>query len=586
MKTTPRSRQNGSAALLEPRLGRAAKPTTSHDTERLLEELRHVAEQQSQGQTDARVAGDHFSDADREIALTVNGILDSQMDVRRRVMVCVKSLAEGDFDAPLEQVAGQKHLINDALDQLRGNLKAFLAELTHMSDEHTKGDIDVAMPCDKFGGNFRAMAQSANDMVAGHISVKKKAMACVAEFAKGNFDAPLERFPGKKAFINENIEGLRANVKSFIAEMQRMSDEHIKGDIDVAIPCDKFAGDYRAMAQGVNDMVGGHISVKKKAMACIAEFAKGNFDAPLERFPGKKAFINENIEALRANVKSFIAEMIRMSDEHNKGDIDVAIPCDKFAGDYRVMAQGVNDMVGGHISVKKKAMACIAEFAKGNFDAPLERFPGKKVFINENIEGLRANVKSFIAEMTRMSDEHNKGDIDVQIPTGKFNGDFRTMAEGVNDMVGGHISVKKKAMACVAEFGRGNFDAPLERFPGKKVFINDTIEQVRVHLKNLMADTDLLIGSATEGKLDFRADASRHQGDFGKIVQGIDRTLDAVIEPVKEASVILSKIAAGDLAARVQGQYRGDHARIKDDINKMASNLQETSAPSARTPRR
>jgi len=496
MKTTPRSRQNGSAALLEPRLGRAAKPTTSHDTERLLEELRHVAEQQSQGQTDARVAGDHFSDADREIALTVNGILDSQMDVRRRVMVCVKSLAEGDFDAPLEQVAGQKHLINDALDQLRGNLKAFLAELTHMSDEHTKGDIDVAMPCDKFGGNFRAMAQSANDMVAGHISVKKKAMACVAEFAKGNFDAPLERFPGKKAFINENIEGLRANVKSFIAEMQRMSDEHIKGDIDVAIPCDKFAGDYRAMAQGVNDMV------------------------------------------------------------------------------------------GGHISVKKKAMACIAEFAKGNFDAPLERFPGKKVFINENIEGLRANVKSFIAEMTRMSDEHNKGDIDVQIPTGKFNGDFRTMAEGVNDMVGGHISVKKKAMACVAEFGRGNFDAPLERFPGKKVFINDTIEQVRVHLKNLMADTDLLIGSATEGKLDFRADASRHQGDFGKIVQGIDRTLDAVIEPVKEASVILSKIAAGDLAARVQGQYRGDHARIKDDINKMASNLQETSAPSARTPRR
>jgi methyl-accepting chemotaxis protein len=143
-------------------------------------------------------------------------------------------------------------------------------------------------------------------------------------------------------------------------------------------------------------------------------------------------------------------------------------------------------------------------------------------------------------------------------------------------MVLGHIEVKKKAMACVAEFGRGNFDAPLERFPGKKAFINDTIEQVRVHLKNLIADTDLLIGSAAEGKLDFRADSSRHMGDFGKIVQGINRTLDAVVEPVKEASLILAKIAAGDLAARVQGQYRGDHARIKDDLNKMASNLQES----------
>jgi methyl-accepting chemotaxis protein len=268
--------------------------------------------------------------------------------------------------------------------------------------------------------------------------------------------------------------------------------------------------------------------------------------------------------------------MHRMSTEHNQGDIDVVIPCDKFGGDFRAMAQGVNDMVAGHISVKKKAMACVAEFAKGNFSAPLERFPGKKVFINDNLEQLRQNLQSFIVEMNRMSDEHTKGDIDVQIPSAKFMGDFRTMADGVNHMVAGHIEVKKKAMACVAEFGRGNFDAPLERFPGKKAFINDTIEQVRVHLKNLIGDIDMLIGSAADGKLDYRADASRHLGDFGKIVHGVNRTLDAVIEPVKEASVVLSKIAGGDLAARVEGQYRGDHARIKDDLNKMASNLQES----------
>src|SRR5208283_637999 len=272
--------------------------------------------------------------------------------------------------------------------------------------------------------------------------------------------------------------------RSLVEETRRMSDEHQKGDIDVRVPAGKFAGSFRALLKGVNEMVEGHISVKKKAMACVAEFAKGNFDAPLERFPGKKAFINDNLEELRGNIKSFIVEMHRMSTEHNLGDIDVTIPSDKFAGDFRAMAQGVNDMVAGHISVKKKAMACVAEFAKGNFNAPLERFPGKKAFINDNLEQLRQNLQSFIVEMNRMSDEHTKGDIDVQIPTAKFLGDFRTMAEGVNHMVSGHIDVKKKAMACVAEFGRGNFDAPLERFPGKKAFINDTIEQVRVHLKN------------------------------------------------------------------------------------------------------
>src|SRR5581483_8103016 len=110
----------------------------------------------------------------------------------------------------------------------------------------------------------------------------------------------------------------------FIAEMNRMSAEHIKGDIDVLIPLDRFEGAYRSMAGGVNEMVGGHIDVKKKAMACVDQFARGNFEAPLERFPGKKAFINETIERLRANLSKFIEEMTRMSEEHTKGDIDVA----------------------------------------------------------------------------------------------------------------------------------------------------------------------------------------------------------------------------------------------------------------------
>jgi len=33
-----------------------------------------------------------------------------------------------------------------------------------------------------------------------------------------------------------------------------------------------------------------------KVMACLSEFAKGNFDAPIEQFSGKKAFINQTIE--------------------------------------------------------------------------------------------------------------------------------------------------------------------------------------------------------------------------------------------------------------------------------------------------
>ena len=149
------------------------------------------------------------------------------------------------------------------------------------------------------------------------------------------------------------------------------------------------------------------------------------------------------------------------------------------------------------------------------------------------------------------------------------------MAAGVNEMVGGHISVKKKAMACIAEFGKGNFEAPLEKFPGKKAFINDTIEQVRTHLKALIADANLLVQAAVEGKLSTRADASKHGGDFRKIVEGVNATLDAVVGPLQDVAPVLDKLAGGDLTSQVVTEYAGDFGRLRIAVNTLAKQVRE-----------
>ena len=152
-----------------------------------------------------------------------------------------------------------------------------------------------------------------------------------------------------------------------------------------------------------------------------------------------------------------------------------------------------------------------------------------KVSLNECIDA----ISGLIGEMNKMSAEHEKGDIDVMVDAGRFQGAYKTMGEGVNLMVGSHIGVKKKAMGVFAEFGRGNTDATMEQLPGKKRFINEAIEQVRTNLKALITDAQMLAKAGVEGRLATRADASKHQGDFRKIVDGVNQTLDAVIGPVE-----------------------------------------------------
>jgi methyl-accepting chemotaxis protein len=279
--------------------------------------------------------------------------------------------------------------------------------------------------------------------------------------------------------------------------------------------------------------------------------------------------------ALQERLRYMMAELGRMSREHDAGDIDVVIDTQGLAGEFVGMAEGINRMVAGHIAVKKKAMACIAEFGRGNFNAPLESFPGKKAFINDTIEQVRRNLIGLIAEMNRMSSEHDRGDIDVVIDAQRFDGDFRTMAEGINQMVAGHIAVKKKAMACIAEFGRGNFNAPLDSFPGKKAFINDTIEQVRANLKALITDTSLLVEAARDGRLDVRVDAQQHQGDFRQIVEGINQTLDAIVEPVNEVGLVLQAMAAGDLTQLARTDFNGQLKALCESLNHTVGKLVE-----------
>ena len=275
-------------------------------------------------------------------------------------------------------------------------------------------------------------------------------------------------------------------------------------------------------------------------------------------------------------LKQLLAELNRMSREHDAGDIDVKIDESLFRNEFAAVAKGVNGMVFGHIAVKKKAMTCIKAFSEGDFEAPLEKFPGKKAFINDNIEAMRSNIKTFIGEMNHMSREHDLGDIDVKIEEARFKGDFAAMAKGVNTMVFGHIAVKKKAMACIKEFGEGNLDASLEKFPGKKAFINETIEQVRGNIKALIVDSSRLSAAAQAGALETRADASAHRGDFRKIVEGVNSTLDAVVGAFNDVRRVMEAMAGGDMTQKITRSYQGDFDVMKSAINTTIEKLSDT----------
>ncbi len=103
--------------------------------------------------------------------------------------------------------------------------------------------------------------------------------------------------------------------------------------------------------------------------------------------------------------------------------------------------------------------------------------------------------------------------------------------------------------------------------PFKVVKYATDITPQKQALNAMLADAALLTKAAVEGKLAARADASKHQGDYRRIVEGINQMLDEILLPIGEGNRVLSLIRGGNLRERVDIDCKGDHAKMKDSIN-------------------
>ena len=80
--------------------------------------------------------------------------------------------------------------------------------------------------------------------------------------------------------------------------------------------------------------------------------------------------------------------------------------------------------------------------------------------------------------------------------------------------------------------------------PCKVVKYATDITQQTVALAHMLQDTVMLAQSAKDGKLGVRADASKHAGEYRKIVEGINQMLETVVAPLKVTAEGADTLAA------------------------------------------
>jgi methyl-accepting chemotaxis protein len=446
---------------------------------------------------------------------------------------------EGVFATVAEAVNGVKgrigHFVSTIVDVSQGDLH----ELPEYKKIGRRSEGDELMPAIiVMMDNIKALVDDVNVLSAAAVDGKLSARADASKH-QGEYRNVIAGF-------NDTLDAIVLPINESVHILGQIAGGNLRDKVEIVCK-----GDHEKMKIAVNALHAWLTGL----IAYVTKIANGDLTVTMAKSSDQDQ-VHEWLLMMKNNIKALVTDAELLAKAAVEGNLSTRADVSKHQGDYRKIIEGVNQTLDAVILPLKVAANYVDRIGKGDIPAKItDSYNGDFNTLKNNLNACIDSLNGLIDEMRRMSDEHNKGDIDARIPVDKFEGAYRVMAQGIDEMVSGHITVKKKAMACVAEFGKGNFEAPLERFPGKKVFINDTIEQVRTNLKALIADTDMLAKAAAKGNIGVRADVSKHQGDFRKIVEGVNQTLDAIIVPLKATAENASSLAssAEELTAVSQG---------------------------------
>ena len=99
------------------------------------------------------------------------------------------------------------------------------------------------------------------------------------------------------------------------------------------------------------------------------------------------------------------------------------------------------------------------------------------------------------------------------------------------------------------------------------------LQKMIENIRNLINEINELIRSAADGILSVRGNAGTFNGAYQDIVAGINKMLDAMMDPMSESSVVLVKMSQKDLSVRMKGEYKGFYSDVSKTINKVVENL-------------
>ncbi|MBN2897953.1 MAG: HAMP domain-containing protein [Clostridia bacterium] len=244
------------------------------------------------------------------------------------------------------------------------------------------------------------------------------------------------------------------------------------------------------------------------------------------------------------------------------GDLDIAIEVQR-EDELGQLSRAFNMM----IQEMKNQAEVIGDIERGNFDSEIV-VRSDKDLVNKRLNSMKSYIEQIVADIKGIIGHIQEGDLSHRVSSEGFHGNWKEILDQLNTLT---LTIEEPisfTTGYLVDMANGRALEPINNsYHGDFYTMAESMDEVRRALNILLQEAATLNEAGRNGNLNARGDTSGLQGGYKDIIQGVNDTLDAVLEPINEAVSVLQKLSEGDLTTQVTGTYKGDHNTIKKALN-------------------
>ncbi|MCE5215825.1 methyl-accepting chemotaxis protein, partial [bacterium] len=504
------------------------------------------------------------------------------------------------------------------LQQLLGRVDALLGA-------QRAGEGDLELDCEGLSGPSQQLALQINELLTCDRDQTQEAQAAADQVAW--YEAVLDALPipvsvtdedAKWVFVNhaaENLfgvsrsEALGRRCSSWGAELCNTRDCCLaQGGSDRAGRVFEHQGrKLQAQASCLQDADGvtlGHLEVLHDVTSLVApgdylsdaikvvgaslqQLAQGelSFDTVLpapdensEQAAAEVQVLVDGLEATRGALEATVRELGKLAQAAAEGDLGVRADASSQSGAHPALLEPANALMTSLCKplrwlVENLGMVALGQTPPRADDEAHGEVLQLRDIMNRCVDAMEG-LHVIHQALQRMSQNDYTKDAE-----GDFEGIYGSLCEEAN-LVQQRIRVVIAVAQHVAAGDGSDVETLRAVGDGKgRRCENDHLIPAFVHMIEqigvLVEGTMDLADQAVAGNLEYRADATKSAGDYARVVEGVNATVDAVVTFLRDEEDVLSRVAGRDLTARITNEYPGDYNRIQVALNTAVDHLDE-----------